>query len=427
MSTNTTDASGQSDVPHPRYHATKRKAYGSQRDVAEAWADGAYPTHNVMSVEGAYGVPSVARRDARETGASRAAELYSSENFRGYQFDNGAGTLVHYSTREAIRTPEGLVISNKQCWATGFASCATPRDTDGSLPLSAVEELVDDEDSVFDVVDVIEPDGFGSHGRVAVIDGESERYGIALGTDPSIINGDRSFAFRLSTGETRLAERSGGAHVIRAALTPADVRHSDLEVVDSRDFSKSRLNSDERRAHVAAGGKMRESRSRWRDRELNPQRFRADLQGRVIVRHGEWFFIPTDRDDVPPVGASYAEERLGSHYAARHGGQRSPLPDHCRACGATARVVSGPEGGREDAELHVNSDGSVTCNVCGADVPRDIYVRGEIRHRDNDHNAVNLGERWHRAVTHDRDVLVYRTGTPEARRGRRGRRGGGWD
>lgn len=388
MSASNTD-DGSDDVPHHHYHATKRKAYGSQQEVAEAWADGAFPTHNV--------------------GRRGRAELYSSPNFRGFQHPDGTGRLMHYGTREAIRTHNGLIIANQQCWSRGFAHCSPPRDRDATLPLSAIESLSDRRDDVFDIVEVRSDNAY----TLAVIDGEDGRYGVVMGRDPSIIDGARNFAFRVDAAGVEVAQQAGVDGLASDLLTPLDVQTSDLPVVNSREYTKSRLSDPELQAHIAAGGKVRDSQSRWRDRKVNPQHFRADLQGEVIVRHGEWFFIPTAwSGDVPEVGMDYAEERLGSHYAAGRHEQRSPLPKSCLDCGAVAGLgadYSVDEAGRTDAALHVDADGEVSCNVCGADVPRNIYVRGEVRHRGGDHNAVNLGETWHRAVTHDRDVMTYST------------------
>jgi len=36
----------------------------------------------------------------------------------------------------------------------------------------------------------------------------------------------------------------------------------------------------------------------------------------------------------------------------------------------------------------------------------DILIRGTLRHRDDDHFVENVGENWHRALTHDMDVFT---------------------
>jgi len=35
-----------------------------------------------------------------------------------------------------------------------------------------------------------------------------------------------------------------------------------------------------------------------------------------------------------------------------------------------------------------------------------VLIRGTLRHRDDDHYVENVGEDWHRALTHDMDVYT---------------------
>lgn len=375
------------DVPHPSYTASARKAYGSQQGCADAWAEGKFPTHNMTMGGG--------------------AKLYSSPNFEGIQYPDGRGKLMHYRTREAIRTRNGLVVSNEQCWSAGFAHCSAPRSADATLPLSALESFLDDEHDVYDVERVVKD---GLH-RVAVLDG----YGVAFGRDSSAVLGTHPFAFRVSPDEIELAEEIGVEAMIDQVLTPDAVEASGLDVVDSSEFTRTKHYNDEKHeamigAHKDAGGEtsMIET-GRWRDDyEGIAQHFRADLRGEVVVRQGDQFFIPTARDDVPDEGRDVAADRMGSHRPLRRGGGRSPIPRECEHCGAS--------------NFDMLADGEVSCRQCGSDVDRHVYAHGEIIHADNDHNAINLGEIWHLVVTHGRDVLTYRTGSPHGHGG-----GGGWD
>lgn len=103
--------------------------------------------------------------------------------------------LWHYRTRKAIRSRNGLIISNEQCWSRGFAHCSTPRRTDGLAALSIVEQLADREHDAHDITQirqhgdyrvgdyrVIEIDALGNHApREAVeVDGA-----IAIGASPA--------------------------------------------------------------------------------------------------------------------------------------------------------------------------------------------------------------------------------------------------
>lgn len=115
------------------YESTK--AVGNQQWVANQWADGALPTH--------------------ESGNLRT----STGNFCGKQYPDGHGRLVHYSTTEAIRTRNGLIISNAQCYSRGFAHCTTPnadyRSNEYlSLPLTSLESRYNDLPDVYDIREV---------------------------------------------------------------------------------------------------------------------------------------------------------------------------------------------------------------------------------------------------------------------------------
>lgn len=425
----TTNSDSDSEVPHPFYTETNRKSYNSQHDVAEAWADGLYPTHNVRD-DGSAILYTGATRSTDQWGRGREA-YGTSNNFYGIQEADGSGVLMHYTTREAIRLVDGTIISNEQCWSAGFAHCTTPADTKFSVPFDAVENFLDDEDTVFDIVDVWgqgdeKENSFtgetyydkSTTNSVVIIDGENHRYGVFLGRDQSIINGNRNFAFRLNETELTEMESMEVEEIPNFSLRPPAVQASELRVVDSREYTKSYDYSDNEwlEAHKEAGGKTTMVERRREKREMNMQQYRADLQGNVIVRHGEWFFIPQPDMEPEDVGNHYASEQLDSHRAERFHGARSPLPEEC-SCGASSFEIgySSPRFGSEYAD-------DITCTECGNDIERRIYVHGQIRHTDNDHNAVNLGDTWHRAVQHNREVMVYDDNPVAGRRG-----GGGWD
>lgn len=400
-------------VPHSFYHPVSRRSYSDQRGVTEAWVSGAYPTHNADDGEAVLYTGSPDDPDAVVVGRDT--------NFHGVQRPDGSGVLWHYDTREAIRLTNGIIIDNSQCWATGFAHCSSPHDSHYELPLDAVEAIMDDGDSWEQMCGVVgqdsDPDEW-NHVAGSVVDFGT--YGVYVGRDPSIINGDGKMVFRVDGRLLGHAKAEGTGSMLERALTPEAVSASGLDVVDSAEYVKSRLDSDEHKAHVDAGGKMVESESRYSDHFINPLHYRADLQGEVVVRHGEWFFIPMPDLDPQQLGVSDASHILDNHQPVRDGGMVMPYPTECEACASTSFELFD---GRE-----------AECRECGFNFERPIYVRGEVRHLDGDHNAVNLGDTWHRAVTHDRDVLIYdpNPGRDDARRSTargRGRRGGRrrWD
>lgn len=58
-------------------------------------------------------------------------------------YGSSDGTLLHYRTIEAIRTHDGVVIGNGQCWSGGFASCSIRWDqTQARLPLTTLREAL---------------------------------------------------------------------------------------------------------------------------------------------------------------------------------------------------------------------------------------------------------------------------------------------
>jgi len=61
----------------------------------------------------------------------------STENFR-----SEPPILWHYRTIEAIKTKEGLIIANRQCWSAGFAYCTLPEKVDLFLDLTSLQELL---------------------------------------------------------------------------------------------------------------------------------------------------------------------------------------------------------------------------------------------------------------------------------------------
>lgn len=106
--------------PADVYEETKRASHSSQRGVTRAWCAGKLPTHHT---------------------GGEACVLYSTPNFKGYQYPDGSGKLKHYSTTEAFRTRNGLIINNTECWSKGWAHCSPPlaSERDHRLPLTTLE------------------------------------------------------------------------------------------------------------------------------------------------------------------------------------------------------------------------------------------------------------------------------------------------
>lgn len=428
-----------SQLPHPSYEETDRKSYGSQKEVADAWADGKFPTHNVFSSGESVlytGSPDgnltggrrrrglggrTSRRSSSSSSSSSDGPKGKSANFYAVQRTDGSGTLWHYQTREAWRTHSGMVISNQQCWSGGFAHCSPPGDYDVELPYSALESLYMDPYTVERVIgqphdvyrefsDTTSTLRRARNSIVVFEDGSA----VAIGHDSTATYGEPHFVTELDEVDLRLfktkyddPDSDDVEEFINEMLRPQEVYTSDYDVVGSNEYTKTVLSDEEREAHEEAGGKTHTSQSRWRDTLMNLQSFRADLQGEVIVRQGEWFFIPTDRTDVPEQGCSYASKQMSSHRAQRFHGARSPLPTECPECASNM--------------IECDGDGDLSCGTCGREIDREILVRGLVSHSRNEHNQIHLGDTWHKAVTHGRDVLTYDDNPGN------GGGGGGWD
>lgn len=101
------------------YTPTNR-ATGTQQEVANMWARGDLPTH-------------------------KNGEFYTStRNFRGKQYPDGHGELIHYATLAAVRTLNQLVLTNSEDYARGWATVtyphksACPNNRTHHLPLSTM-------------------------------------------------------------------------------------------------------------------------------------------------------------------------------------------------------------------------------------------------------------------------------------------------
>lgn len=383
-----------------RYDETNKKSYGSQQEVADAWSNYKFPTHNTDE-DGAAIVYTGSPVDSRFSDAPAGPGT----NFYGVQNPDGSGTLMHYRTREAVRLSDGTQILNQQCWQSGFSHCSHPPDSDYRLPLDAVETLLDQGDTLEDITDVLgQPTSTWSRGEVhrslrvedsivVINDGD---YGIYLGEDRSVVDGNSSMAFKLSAAQlSHLPEDTPAEIVPKMFLRPPEVQNSYMDVVDSGEFTKHRLGEGEANRHEACGGSVERVTTRsTRNRYKNYQQFRADQLGSTIIRHGDWFFLPV-RDDIDPEmqAQETARKEMGNHSPSREDGVTYPYPESCDDC--------------DSSSVFIDNDGSTSCEDCGMDLDRTMYVRGQVKHDNGDHNAINLKDQWHVAVENGADVLMY--------------------
>jgi hypothetical protein len=120
--------------PDDVYTETSR-ATGNQKRVANMWAKGDLPTHSVAGVR---------------------VKLYTSTgNFRGYQYPDGRGKLMHYRHIQAIRTYSGLIIGDSSCYGRGWAHCSYPTETDHYIDVTTLKsELKSEDETVYDIIGI---------------------------------------------------------------------------------------------------------------------------------------------------------------------------------------------------------------------------------------------------------------------------------
>lgn len=354
---------------HPDYEVSGKAVYASQTEVAKAWREMKFPAHEM-------------------TRGNNAAMWNSGQSMMGRQNVDGSGRLMHHRTIAAIRTHNGLVINNDEDWAVGRYSYVSPAPrAHGELPLTSLDGFLQRGERLEDIM------GIRAGSGVKLVE-FSQGFGYVIGRDKTA-NVTREntgrFAFRLDPEEME------NIRVMEDALdllTPTEVREAEAE-----------------------GMSVYEGRpSLW-----------ALRRGNQIIRQGEWFFIPMDEDfepeDVPifkplsqgvltktvddveqapasfPAG-NYEPTKVGAGLGIRdtdtgvtyYDGQILPLSfgfNHSPASALLGRHVP-----RDFAPIY-DDDGET---VIGG------YVRGTVRHTWGDHPMINLRERWHRVVTHGREV-----------------------
>ena len=400
-----------------RYTLTSRKSFNSQADCMAAWENMEFPTHN-LSYDRTHGV---------------VAELYSSENFRAYQHPDGTGRVEHYSTDAAIRTRAGTVFNNSQDYGTGFATLTPAQDAVGSVPLDTIESagVLPHGLDKYDLHDYTAASRLSVHSDGEIWDRSatpelitfrrtpefSDAGGLVIVSDPSSKNHNENTAmFAVTRAEIDAADTVADLETV---LVPDAVAESGLDVVPTN--------------------QMVPNSQYVRRAEYHTSRY--DDRGDVVQRQGEWFFVPVeDLGETARGGLSHVEGVVSE--CAGCGATRFDVDDHattCKACGH--RHMTDYESGTDVMGSHTPTDylpaGNSTAGpshaVADGGEPNDEsdesddtdessdeiagYVRGTVRHTD-DHYMARLGETWHLAVTHGRDVVVVDTSTPGHRRER---------
>lgn len=345
MTTTTTTEHEESEVPHERYHKTNRSTYNSQKEVTDAWASGAFPVKNYNPEKG-----------------DKAVDLTCSANFYGRQQRDGSGQLYHYNTLEAIRTRNGLVINNRQCWSRGFAHCTPPRgdDRDASLPLDAIRDMIRKYE--FSIYDIVRIRGDREQGKIVHFD-SGEQVAVFVGRDSTARDSD-VYLTLLEGVEITVKPYE----VEETILKPDEVIESGYPVVGSDEYVRTRFRDPDQ--ETIERENLVEVETYYGSKWHNKKFYRESMRGSVVVRHGEWFFVPApefEPGEMSKPSQPCSGDVLGNHEVVRQ-----------NSCWKVANTV---------------------------------YVCGTIKHRHGDHNAINLGDTWHKAVTHNRECRTVSFGS----------------
>lgn len=436
---------------HPDYEEDTRACYDTQAGVMSAWEDKKFPSHNTGSVEGVEGAHlytwsssgnhPMSRRFRR--GRRRDDDNDSVIRFEAVQHSDGHGVVQHYRTIAALRTRNGTMLVNEQDFASGGAVMTRPDEWDYELPLGGIEDtLLGHPESLYDITDVVREETLMREARswededgmvpIRRQDRQTQRVELSTGAavivlwDPTANNSDeRKCGFYLPPEEATLYD---GAEAPRESLQPIDVKQA-LE----RDLVLSPANEF-----------VGDSAGFSNDDQL----------GEVVIRQGEWYLVPMPEDFSPdaPIHKPLPKATRDSDWDLSPVADEVPpeddlvgvfhidgLPTNCPECGSGGLEIDAnvplaecpdcsfgaiyddeeyeryveerTEQWRDERYNELYQDALDTLN---SHRPRDlavtedaIYVRGTFRHIGNEHQMVNLDDRWHLAAENTRDVNVF--------------------
>lgn len=154
----------------------------------------------------------------------------------------------------------------------------------------------------------------------------------------------------------------------------------------------------------------------------------AEMNGTTTIRQGEWFIVPTETEPVSRVFSGGVSERpfngspLENHVPTEYAlgiTEDEFMKRFDELCPERAGYFDSAPAVFEWIRKQNTLAGKDWCEVPDW-LPSDgrirrlaepIYVRGTLRHRENDHYMERIGDEWHSAVTHDVDVFTIDTGS----------------
>lgn len=334
---------------HPNYEETTRSAYSANRKARAAFRDWRIK-------------PSVTRRSSKlgKRFTETAYHHYGS-SLHAYQFPNGVGFCERTNRQSrggfSLRLPDGdtlagLTVDQLYNFLATTGTGLGPEEGRGLSDLVAQHGATNDYGRVDSQENFLLEFRDGSY-LVVLYDASANRRARTSARYAGLLveRDDPRYAH-----VQQLHARDAYAE-LADLVAPDEVLASDLPVVDSSTYR----NPDGRGADNIDG---------YGDEAL---------VGSRIIRQGEWYFISKPDLELPrgrvqkPLSEYVPDNPLGNH---------------------TPRdlVVIG-----EDEDLGTFGDGPEP----------GVYVRGTVRHADNEHSMFNLYETWHQVVENTEDLYAF--------------------
>ncbi len=343
-------------------------------------------------------------------------------------FRSENGILWHYSTIEAIRTKQGKIIKNRECWGGGYAHCSSPRNIDYHMDLTtAASHFGISDDDLRDIQVIDAKDGNWSDdvlyriGDQYFINGhdDNSRFVSELSTKPSSLKQ----AFEELKPEIARKAKSHGLEVKRQGelffvpisdktyfgklkITDIQVRAKErimrtwsqctrcgtksarIETTELNIFRALRT-EDNQLCDTTTANSTNEAENKLLDLYHDMPEFSEMLKnGKVII-------VPE-----PLTFPEVEEHRSEYTYYSAFGHSFRNLPKETQKCFKD-------NGGKIDTmKVHIHfgwkyadwnripEHDSHTATQIGK-LNGYVVVRGIVRHTDHDHKDLKLGDQWH--------------------------------
>lgn len=350
-------------VPDPRYEPTDAVGAESAGDVVDAWLRGLYPL-----------------------GDDEDGVIRTEINYYAAQHDDGSGVFMspRGTAVYAVRLADGTVIGNESR-GTMWPWDATTQDVPSAyaeVPFRFVGHVATEQSDL----NTVDPDSILARG---------------LDDDETLVEGD-DFMRELADADVLDADHAEeGVLLTHESGVQVYIGWDSTAYPDNDLFGFVPFDGTEGTPVPSAADAL----------DLLKPFAAAAREDDMVTRQGEWFLVPTD--DHP--GSGPCKPGVGSR---PYGG--SPLESHVPreyALGVSAGTFLQRVHEAFDVPADIRNvqpffdwlhaqDAASELFEEARDLAEGVYVRGTVRHRGNEHYLANVGEEWHRAVTHDREVMT---------------------